>query len=539
MIDRFLRRRLRAPEFRQPPPVPAPRRGDFQPALAATRVGLLLLGAAAAVPPTAARGDERAPAPIAAPPPPKQLAAARWRTSATVRAPRSNAALAADLTAVYFDLERGTPRKRLMRWPGPIQVRLDPRLSAHAPFVAELLATIRADADIDIRLAPPPSGEAQETIGVGRITVRLAPTYAMMRTLGASFCVSSVGNLRWRAFAAALNGATPPHAASLGWSDIVAAHKATIFIPDRAAPFQVRLCLVEEMLQTLGPAGDFFGLADSIFNDDGVHSYPTGFDRLALKLLYSDALRPGMSRAAVRGALERKLNELQPTAVGADAATARRDAEWLAALRLARSQRHPGFAAPLFAKAVALADRFSEDDPRRATAAVEAARSLLGADPVRALALLEAERARLAAARPEDALRLALIDLDRARAMLAMAETATARQKAADLAEATAPTLIAHGRDDGAALSQLIVAAAEIGRRHPHTAQRLTPQQAIWRDHAFGRPLGAEASAAAASAGLPPTRDAQDGALARALSVLAALGGGVLLLGAFRLLLVA
>ncbi|MGH6923898.1 MAG: DUF2927 domain-containing protein [Propylenella sp.] len=67
--------------------------------------------------------------------------------------------------------------------------------------------------------------------------------------------------------------------------------------------FLFRRCLVEELLQGLGPVNDDPALAESVFNDRSEHSSFTRFDRHILNMLYHPLVRPGMSSDQVRQVL--------------------------------------------------------------------------------------------------------------------------------------------------------------------------------------------------------------------------------------------
>lgn len=61
--------------------------------------------------------------------------------------------------------------------------------------------------------------------------------------------------------------------------------------------FLFRRCLVEEILQGLGPVNDDESLGDSVFNDRSRHSSFTLFDRYLLNMLYHPLIRPGMGKS--------------------------------------------------------------------------------------------------------------------------------------------------------------------------------------------------------------------------------------------------
>lgn len=59
--------------------------------------------------------------------------------------------------------------------------------------------------------------------------------------------------------------------------------------------FLFKRCLVEEILQGLGPMNDNKDLTHSVFNDASRHSRFTVFDQIILNMLYDPRIRPGMS----------------------------------------------------------------------------------------------------------------------------------------------------------------------------------------------------------------------------------------------------
>ena len=60
--------------------------------------------------------------------------------------------------------------------------------------------------------------------------------------------------------------------------------------------FLLHRCMVEEILQGLGPVNDDATLEESVFNDRSRHSSFTSFDRHILNMLYHPLIEPGMTR---------------------------------------------------------------------------------------------------------------------------------------------------------------------------------------------------------------------------------------------------
>ena len=85
--------------------------------------------------------------------------------------------------------------------------------------------------------------------------------------------------------------------------------EATAVVPgDDAARFT--RCLIEEVLQGLGPMNDDDSLAPSVFNDTSPHTYFTAFDQALLNILYHPKIRPGMTRSQARRVLPYVIRDL-------------------------------------------------------------------------------------------------------------------------------------------------------------------------------------------------------------------------------------
>lgn len=94
-----------------------------------------------------------------------------------------------------------------------------------------------------------------------------------------------------------------------GWPSGRSIDFAVAFIRSDRGERTVRGCLVQEVTQVLGLMNDLALTADSVFSDSGRQVDLTERDRLLIRMLYDDALKPGMSwaeaeplaRSALRG----------------------------------------------------------------------------------------------------------------------------------------------------------------------------------------------------------------------------------------------
>ena len=67
--------------------------------------------------------------------------------------------------------------------------------------------------------------------------------------------------------------------------------------------FLFHRCMVEEILQGLGPVNDDDTLSESVFNDRSTHATFTSFDRHILSMLYHPLVRAGMDERRAREVL--------------------------------------------------------------------------------------------------------------------------------------------------------------------------------------------------------------------------------------------
>jgi hypothetical protein len=74
---------------------------------------------------------------------------------------------------------------------------------------------------------------------------------------------------------------------------------AAVIVSDEGE-FLFKRCLVEELLQGLGPMNDDEALIHSVFNDSSRHSRFTVFDQIILNMLYDPRIKPGMSMKQTR-----------------------------------------------------------------------------------------------------------------------------------------------------------------------------------------------------------------------------------------------
>lgn len=204
--------------------------------------------------------------------------------------------IAKDFIQLLYYSEYGKQHKYLLKWDGPVTVGIQAdELWRHEADIRTLLSHIREAAPgLDVRLTRDDSTN---------ITLRTAPYREMKSLAPTALCFFVPANLNWADYLEAR------HAGEVSWENDKGLSDVSIFIPAFTSPESVRTCILEEITQALGPGNDLFRLEDSIFNDDNAHEYPTSFDLLILKLLYSSELRPGERIATARRIVNIKIAE--------------------------------------------------------------------------------------------------------------------------------------------------------------------------------------------------------------------------------------
>lgn len=211
---------------------------------------------------------------------------------------RSNADIARDFLELSFQLESGRMLQKFSRFEGPIAIRVTgappPTL---IPDLNRLVHRLRTEAKIDI---------ARVRSDAANITIEAVPRAQIRRHLPKAACFVVPNISRLSQYRSARNKRIT------NWSTLGERKKIAIFLPNDASPQEVRDCLHEELAQALGPLNDLYRLADSVFNDDNVHTVLTGFDMLILRAYYSPELRSGMTRGQVAARLPAILSRLNP-----------------------------------------------------------------------------------------------------------------------------------------------------------------------------------------------------------------------------------
>ncbi|MEM7073581.1 MAG: DUF2927 domain-containing protein [Pseudomonadota bacterium] len=257
----------------------------------------LILGAFALVGCGAPRGPET-PARAAIHAPVTLPAIRTFSTPRPVPPNRSNADIARDFLDLSFQLESGRDLPRFTRFEEPVSIRVT---GAPPPTLVSdldrLIGRLRSEAGIDVR---------RVRGGAANITIEAVPRAQIRRALprAACFVVPNIDRLsEYRRMR---------NSRATNWAALEKRERIAIFLPNDAAPQEVRDCLHEELAQALGPLNDLYRLSDSVFNDDNVHTVLTGFDMLVLRAYYDPVLRNGMTKNEVAAELPGILSRLNP-----------------------------------------------------------------------------------------------------------------------------------------------------------------------------------------------------------------------------------
>ena len=215
--------------------------------------------------------------------------------------------LAQLFTQLTHTVERGVARPHLVRYEEPVRIRIEgPGAARFERFVADYAEALRRNSGVDIALGGTRANLHVRFVGKGFFSV--APDVA---------CLVAPGDVHWRELAA-----DPYRYDIRATARMTAIDHMTVFIPASSSDRRTKSCLLEEIAQALGPTYDFHSVGNTIFNDDDAHMWPTEFDYLMLRVLYSPELRTGMSRGESEQAALQVLRRVAARSTGAQEAIA-------------------------------------------------------------------------------------------------------------------------------------------------------------------------------------------------------------------------
>ena len=383
----------------------------------------------------------------------------------------SNDSLADLFVTLTHTHENGTHRPALQRFEGPVRVGMTgPEAEPYLAFLDAFLEQINRHAGIDIKATPPPHN----------LLIRFVPGEEFL-PLTVNQCVVLFGTPSWQEYL------DDPRPFSINASKALDRQEAmTVLIPDTIEPYKVRECLLEEITQALGTANDLYGLADTIFNDDNAHTWPTRLDYLMLRVLYDSRVRSGLTKEDSQTRAAAILDEINPAGRNAPALPAilqDRFKAWrkemhlllqpdtddfrnrLRSRRLERvaQRKAPGTLYDCTARSMRayIAETTGADDVTDLyRAAIELCMQVVGAAD-RRIATLRLERA--------------LCDFGEERFRAAL-----------DEAQALLPVFMAHGLDDKIAITQILLLGSAFRLDDPRWEDEYLDDAAAWSAYAFG-----------------------------------------------------
>ncbi|MDX5402725.1 MAG: DUF2927 domain-containing protein [Rhodobacterales bacterium] len=381
----------------------------------------------------------------------------------------SNADLSRDFVDLFFKLESGRHLPAFTRFEGPISLRVTgtppPTLSSD---LSRLLFRLRHEAGIDIRQTD--GADANITIeAVSRAEIRSHLPQA------ACFVVPNISRLSEFRLAR--------RSPRTDWARLGTRERMAIFVPNDAAPQEVRDCLHEELAQALGPLNDLYRLPQSVFNDDNVHAVLTGYDMMILRAAYAPELRSGMTRAEVEARLPALLARINPGGSGLaprhDGTTPR---EWTEAMETALGVgAAPGARRAAAARTLSIAQTLRWQDHRLGFAHYVMGRLSLPLDPSEAVAHFQAAD-RIFAQRPEYGLHRAMVASQLTAYLVAQGRG----PEAVDMVGIHLPTVIRHENAAlVATLNMLRAEALELSGRGVE-AQAVRLDSLGWARYGFG-----------------------------------------------------
>ena len=366
---------------------------------------------------------------------------------------RSNRSIARDFLDLSSRLESGRALPVFSRFEGPVTLKTTGLTlsAASRRDLAALLARLRNEGHVPIRLASAPAPATATAQAPANITVEFLPHRLLQRKVPQAACFVAPNVSSWREYLA------HPGDPAQDWASIVRRRRVAIFIPGDVAPQEIRDCMHEEIAQALGPVNDLFRLTDSVYNDDNFQTVLTGFDMLILRATYDPALRSGMDWDTVAARLPTILSRIHPAGehAPARAPVAPTPRSWIEAIRSALGRGTKGPAQIAQARhALAIARAQGWNDNRLGFSLYALGRVSLGSDPHAALeAFAQAEA--IFRARPQTRLHAAHVAVQ----LAAYALSAGRARAAIDMVDADAPVALA--AENAELLSSLLMIKAQ------------------------------------------------------------------------------
>ncbi|MDT8344561.1 MAG: DUF2927 domain-containing protein [Thermohalobaculum sp.] len=400
----------------------------------------------------------------------------------------SDASLAAVFTTLAFDFEWGAARPGLVRLAAPVRVGLEGAgAEQYGAFLAGYLRFLAQGTGIDIA----PAGAAADG-AAANLHVRLVDGVAFAQVLPGAACVVAPGEVAWSAMRSDPSGYGGDAMAAV--RDLA---EVTVFIPDDAAPHQIRGCLIEEVAQALGLVNDLYGLGPSIFNDDAAHLWPTALDLMMLRVLYAPELVPGMDRGAAEAAARQALARLNPAGQAAPDLRLVPDAalgDWRAlAQKVHRRDAEPATREARARAALDLVSARAPGSPQHCLGLTTLGRALSLTRPAEAAGVLAEARALCARVHGPGDIRLARLGLDQAIAHLRAGDARAALAAAGGVEAALAD----HAQDEALATLYAVRARAYRALQQGERAFEAQRRAAEWGAYAFGADNAALARALA------------------------------------------
>jgi hypothetical protein len=383
-----------------------------------------------------------------------------------------NRSLANLFVRLAHDLEWGAQRPNLVRLEAPISVGMTGCCAAeYTPFVDRFLSQFRAQTGIAIQRGTTPHN----------LHINLVNGAEFRSRVPAHLCVVAPGNLPWSRFRE-----SPERFGTRSFEDRRTVSAMSVYIPDTLPPHLIRRCLIEEVTQALGLANDVNGLDDTIFNDDGVHIWPTKLDYLMLRVLYASEMRSGLNRRETRARAETILARINPQGQNAPTLPAmpvREMAEWSKQVSDAfdasrsRAQRQKSANA-----ALSIASNRYPNGVHHCRSLRIAARLVRDDDRLKLATLSSAEQVCRRAHGPSDP-RLDLIALEKARILYRLGQIS----QAYGISEPLEARLAAHGQSERLVALFALQAAALKAIQQPASSAAKQRLAVEWARYALGR----------------------------------------------------
>ena len=196
-----------------------------------------------------------------------------------------------ETVAFYREFDPDQVQQVLTRWQGPLRVALVGEVQdRHVSYARQHLADLAALSGLEVTLTPYEEANVVVILSPAPFERALDSYRDVYRAFFGSDRAMEAITAQMKQEATCYARVVTDES-----GDVITG--AMALIPTDHGRFVVRACIIEELTQAMGLFNDSDDILPSIFNDRSPNMVLSEHDRLLVRILYDDRLRPGMTWA--------------------------------------------------------------------------------------------------------------------------------------------------------------------------------------------------------------------------------------------------